>query len=185
MPIMRILVFVLMIFMPVTCWSANLYYSLDVHINPAERKITGTGRLKADTRMSIDLSVRNLRGLKINGNDVPRAADENIKLEMTSGKEIMISYEAIFPEKGINFIDENNVVLIDNWYPRPDDLVEYALSVTLPENFIAISESDSVTVEKHGKTETFSFRFDYPLDSLHLAASTRYILKKDRYNDIV
>jgi aminopeptidase N len=185
MSIMRILVFVLMIFMPVTCWSANLYYSLDVHINPAERKITGTGRLKADTRMSIDLSVRNLRELKINGNNVPRVADENIKLEMTSGKEIMISYEAMFPEKGINFIDENNVVLIDNWYPRPDDLVEYALSVTLPENFIAISESDSVTVEKHGKTETFSFRFDYPMDGLHLAASTRYILKKDRYNDIV
>ncbi len=185
MPIMRKLVFVLMIFMPVTCWSANLYYALDVHINPAERKITGTGRLKADTRMSIGLSVRNLRELKIDGNDVPRDADENIKLEITSDKEIMISYEAIFPEKGINFIDESNVVLIDNWYPRPDDLVEYALSVTLPENFIAVSESESVIVQKHGKTETFAFQFDYPLDGLHLAASTRYILKKDRYNDIV
>jgi uncharacterized iron-regulated protein len=182
---MRKLVFVLMIFMPVTCWSANLYYALDVHINPAERKITGTGRLKADTRMSIGLSVRNLRELKIDGNDVPRDADENIKLEITSDKEIMISYEAIFPEKGINFIDESNVVLIDNWYPRPDDLVEYALSVTLPENFIAVSESESVIVQKHGKTETFAFQFDYPLDGLHLAASTRYILKKDRYNDIV
>jgi len=182
---MRKLVFVLMIFMPVTSWSANLYYALDVHINPAERKITGTGLLKADTPMSIGLSVRNLRELKVDGNDVPRAAYENINLEMTSGKEIMISYEVIFPEKGINFIDENNVVLVDNWYPQPDDLVEYALSVTLPENFIAVSESESVIVQKHGKTETFAFQFDYPLDGLHLAASTRYILKKDRYNDIV
>ncbi|MGB6011299.1 MAG: ChaN family lipoprotein [Desulfobacterales bacterium] len=185
MIIMRKLVFVLMICMPVTSWSANLHYALDVHINPAERKITGTGRLKADTPMSIGLSVRDLRELKIDGNDAPRTADENIQLTIKSGKEIMISYEAVFPEKGINFIDENHVFLIDDWYPLPDDLVEYALTVTLPENFIATSESESVTVQKHGKTETFVFQFNYPLDGLHLAASTRYILKKDRYNDIV
>lgn len=185
MPIIRQLVFVLMMCLPATGWSANLYYALDVQINPGERKISGTGRLKGDGPMNIDLSVRNLRKLKINGNDVLRTADENVELTLESGQEITISYDAGFPEKGINFIDENHLVLIDNWYPRPDGLVEYALTVSLPENFIATSESDSVTVEKHGKTETFTFRFDYPLDGLHLAASTRYILTKDRYNDIV
>ena len=185
MPMMRKLVFVFMIFLPVTGWSANLYYALDVHINPAEQKITGTARLKANARMNIGLSVQNLRELKIDGNDALRTADENIKLTVESGKEIIITYEAVFPEKGNNFIDENHVVFIDNWYPHPDYLVEYALSVTLPENFIVTSESESVTVQKHGKTETFVFQFNYPLDGLHLAASTRYILKKDRYNDIV
>jgi len=76
------------------------------------------------------------------------------------------------------------VFLIDNWYPRPDVLVEYDLAVTLPENFIATSEAESVTIHKHGKTNTFKFQFNHPLDSLHLAASTRYVLKKDQYNNI-
>jgi uncharacterized iron-regulated protein len=171
--------------MPLTGWSANLYYTLDVQIHPGERKITGTGRLKADSRMDLGLSVRNLRELKIDGNDAPRTADEDVRLTLKKGQEITISYQGAFPEKGINFIDEDHVVLIDNWYPCPDDLAAYALTVTLPENFIATSESESVTVQKHGRTKTFAFRFDYPLDGLHLAASTRYILKQDRYNDIV
>ncbi|MBW2266690.1 MAG: ChaN family lipoprotein, partial [Deltaproteobacteria bacterium] len=50
--------------------------------------------------------------------------------------------------------------------------------------FIATSEAESVTIHKHGKTKTFGFQFNHPLDGLHLAASTRYVLKKDQYNNI-
>ena len=41
-------IFIFLVCLPVTAWSANLQYALDVKINTYEPKITGTARLKAD-----------------------------------------------------------------------------------------------------------------------------------------
>ena len=174
---MRKLLFLLIVCLPATAWSAHLHYALDVQINPNEHKITGTARINAYADIKMGLCVRNLRELKVDGVANLTAADDSINLSVPGGKEIIISYEALFNQKGTNFIDKENVFLMDNWYPRPNVLVEYDLAVTLPENFIATSESESVTIQKHGKTKTFDFKFNHPLDSLHLAASTRYVLK--------
>ena len=176
--------FVLMICLPVTGWSANMQYTLDVQINTTEQKITGIARLKADADIKIDLFVQNLKVLNLDGGDIANATGDILHLSLQSGKEIKIRYEAFIDESRVNFIDKNHVFLTSGWYPQPDDLVEYALSVTLPENFIAISESESVTIQKHGRTKTFVFEFEHPLDSLHLAASNRYVKKKDRYKNV-
>ena len=181
---MKRMVFLLIVFLPVTGWSANIKYALDVQINNAEQKIIGTARLKADDNIKIDLSVRNLQGLKVNGKIIDYTADDHLDLSLQNDQEIIISYEARFNEKGINFIDKDNVFLISGWYPQPDDLVEYTLSVTLPENFIAISESEYTTIQKLGRAKKFLFEFNHPLDSLHLAASNSYIQKKDRYKNV-
>jgi len=174
----------LIVCLPATGWSANLDYALEVQINPHERKITGTARIKAYADMKINLIVLNLHKLKVDGSADLNTTDGSINLTVQDGQTIIISYEAMFNQKGTNFIDKENVFLIDNWYPRPNVLVVYDLVVTLPENFIATSESESVTIQKHGKTKTFDFKFNHPLDSLHLAASTRYVLQKDQYNNI-
>jgi aminopeptidase N len=229
---MRKLLFLLIVCLPATGWSANLDYALEVQINPHKRKITGTARIKSYADMNINLMVRNLHKLKVDGSIDVNAADDSINLTMQKGQKKIISYEATFNPKGTrshlknrilaqgqgrtefqpagilkyvedlkrgpnteigkkdffeiasNFIDTENVFLIDNWYPHPNVLVTYDLAVTLPENFIATSESESVIIQKHGKTKTFDFKFNHPLDRLHLAASTRYVLKKDRYNNI-
>jgi aminopeptidase N len=181
----KFLFFLLIACFPATGWSAHLQYALGVQITPRERKITGTARIQAYADMKINLSVHNLRELNVDGVANVTTADDSINLSVQAGKEIIISYEALFNQKGANFIDKDNVFLMDNWYPRPNVLVEYDLSVTLPGNFIAISESESVFIQKHGKTKRFDFKFNHPLDSLHLAASTRYVLQKDHYNNIV
>ena len=182
---MRKFLFLLIVCFPATGWSAHLDYTLGVQITPYERKITGTARIKAYADMEINLNVRNLHELNVNGAANVTTAHDSINLSVQAGKEIIISYEALFNQKPTNFIDKDNVFLMDNWYPHPNVLVEYDLSVTLPENFIAISESESVFIQKHGKTKRFDFKFNHPLDSLHLAASTRYVLQKDHYNNIV
>lgn len=173
-----------MICLPVTAWSANMKYTLDVQINTAEQKITGIARLEADADIKIGLFVQNLQGLKVDNSTVANTSDDYLNLSLQSGHEVVLNYEVRIDEKSINIIDDENVFLTADWYPQPDFLAEYALSVTLPESFVAVSESESVTVQQHGKTKTFDFKFNHPLDSLHLAASTRYVLKKDRYNDI-
>lgn len=184
MHIMKKLILVFIVCVPVTGWSANLQYTLDVKINPASHKITGHARLKADTDRQIILSVFNLNKLKVDGNEVNTDIDKTINLKARRGKEIRISYEALFIDNKTNFIDKENVILLENWYPQPNVLSEYAFSVTLPNNFVAVSESEETTIKKQNKTKTFNFQFNHPLDALHLAASTRYILKKDSYNNI-
>ena len=182
---MRTLVFLLIVCFPATGWSAHLQYALGVQISPHEGKITGTARITAYADMKLNLSVRNLRELNVDGVANVTTAHGSMNLSVQAGKEIIISYEALFTQKGTNFIDKDHVFLMDSWYPRPNVLVEYDLVVTLPENFIAISESESVFIQKHGKTKRFDFKFHHPLDRLHVAASTRYVLQKDYYNNIV
>ncbi|PLX54055.1 MAG: hypothetical protein C0611_02045, partial [Desulfobacteraceae bacterium] len=181
---MKKLLFVLMIFLPVTAWSANMKYTLDVQVNTAEQKITGIARLKADADIKLDLSVQNLKGLNLDGGDIANATGDVLHLSLQSGKEVKIRYEVLINESRINFIDKDHVFLTSGWYPQPDDLVEYRLSVTLPEKFIAISESERTTIQRQGRTKTFVFEFNHPLDSLHLAASNRYVQKKDRYKNV-
>jgi aminopeptidase N len=181
----KFLFFVLIVCFPATGWSAHLHYALGVQITPHERKITGTAHIKAYANMKINLNVRNLRELNVDGVATVTTAGDSINLSVQPGKEIIISYEALFKQEGTNFIDKDHVFLMDNWYPRPNVPVEYDLSVTLPENFMAISESESVSIQKHGKTKRFDFKFNHPLDSVNLAASTRYVLQKDRYKNIV
>ena len=183
MSLMKKIVIVLIVCMPVTVWSGNLHYALDIQINTSEQEIIGTARLKSDTDKKIGLSIRNLREIKVNGSPVNNTADERINLTVQRGEEIIIRYSASFADKGMNLIDKDHVFLTQEWYPRPDLLTHYALAVTLPDNFIAVSEAESVTIQKQGQTKTFNFQFNHPLDALHLVASTRYGLKKDKYNN--
>jgi len=184
MLMMRAMVFLFIFCLPVTAWSANMKYLLDVQIDSNEQKIIGTARLKADVDIKLDLAVQNLRGLKVNDKTIDQSVDDHLSLSLQKDKEVVINYEATFNEKGINLIDKDNVFLISGWYPQPDDLFEYTLSVTLPENFIAISESERTTIQKKGSAKTFLFEFNHPLDSLHLAASNCFVQKNDRYKNV-
>jgi len=181
---MKKLLFILIICLPVTAWSANMQYMLDVQINTTEQKITGIARLKADADIKLDLSVQNLKVLNSDGGGITNATGDILHLSLQSGKEITIHYEVLINKSRINFIDKDHVFLSSGWYPQPDGLVKYMLSATLPENFIAISESEYTTVQKKDRARIFMFEFNHPLDSLHLAASNRYVQKKERYKNV-
>jgi uncharacterized iron-regulated protein len=184
MTLIKMMIFLVLICLPVTGWCANLKYDLDVNINTIDDKMIGHARLRSDIDRQIRLSVFNLHQLKVDGHVVNTNNDQTISLTLPRGKEVVITYEALFNDKQTNVIDKEHVFLTEKWYPQPNVLAEYALSVTLPQHFIAVSESEAVTIQKHGKTKTFYFQFNHPLDALHLAASTQYVLKKDRYGDI-
>lgn len=181
---LRLLILIMLVCLPMSSWSATIHYALDVRIDIKNKKITGTALLKAETNKQIWLSVRNLQELNVDGNPIISTADDSIRLTVEKGQVKSISYEAQLTSKGGNFIDQNNVFLTKDWYPQPDVLVNYALSVTLPKYFIATSEAEAVTIQEKGETKTFSFQFKHLLDTLSLAASTRFVLRKDFYNHI-
>jgi aminopeptidase N len=181
---MKNLVFFLMIFLPATSWSANLQYALDVKVNTAEKKIFGIASLKASEALKLDLDVRNLKILNVAGANIVDSTNDILRFAMEKGSEIKISYEALIRENRNNFVDNDNVFLTADWYPQPDVLAEYAFTVTLPDNFTAVSEFEFVGVQKHDSSTTIAFEFSHPLESLHLAASSRWVRKKDRYKNI-
>jgi len=107
----KFLFFVLIVCFPATGWSAHLHYALGVQITPHERKITGTARIKAYADMKINLNIRKLRELNVDGVAKVTSADGSINLSVQAGKEIIISYEALFNQKGTNFhLTKNNCV---------------------------------------------------------------------------
>lgn len=81
-------------------------------------------------------------------------------------------------------MDGRGISLIGVWYPQPDQMCNYHLTVTLPDGYEAISEAETIEkTTKDGQT-IFSFTFAHPLDCIHLVATNRYTVVQDHINDI-
>jgi hypothetical protein len=137
--------------------------------------------IKAAANQTLRLNVENLSQLTVDGKGL--STDEG-HITLDVDQELVIHYQALLNQKPLHFVDQDNVFLTGHWYPQPDVLAEYALSVTLPSGFIATSEADSVKIQETETASTFSFQFNHPLDSLNLAASKNYVLKTDAYKNI-
>jgi hypothetical protein len=136
----KMIILVLFICLPEAVQSAPLHYALDIKVDIKEKSITGTARIMADAPIEISLFVQHLKNVKVNGNPAGPLVDDTLTLSLQKHDEILIRYEASFLDQKNNFFDPNNVFLNESWYPRPDMLARYSLSVTLPKDFLATSE---------------------------------------------
>jgi aminopeptidase N len=180
----KMIILVLLICLPTAVQSAPLHYALSIEVDTKGRTIAGTALITVDAQKEISLFVQHLKNVTVNGNPASRSIDGALSLSLQKNTEIVIRYDASFQNSTTNFFDQNNVFLNELWYPRLDTLARYSLSVTLPKDFLATSEADAITVTEHGKSKTFRFQFDHPLDTLHLAASNQYVLKTEYHNRI-
>ncbi len=67
-------------------------------------------------------------------------------------------------------VSEQGVSLTGNWYPAIDGLAYYKLTAIVPDNFIAISEADEITLKKTASGKEYSFIFPHPLTGIDLVA---------------
>jgi uncharacterized iron-regulated protein len=171
-------------FLPLTGWSMDIHYFLHVQIDLQNQLLTGMARLYANDNLNLTLTLKNLSNIQVNDQDIT-VVDNNLVLPIQRGKEVIITYQAILNDKSLHFVNSENVFLTGNWYPQPDKLVEYTLSVTLPKDFLANSVAETLTVKTTEKYSTFTFEFPYPLDTLSLAASKNYVFKTANYKDVV
>ena len=184
MQLLKILIYLILLTIPVAGWGSELKYVLDVRIDPSTERLSGTANIYSSTPAETHLSVGNLSNIYVNGKPIAPAADGTIRVKLIKEKPTIIQYEAIFEGSSLGLIEAENIFLMGGWYPMPRELTRYTLSVTLPRNFTAVSETDSVSVAVSEDQATHLFHFDYPLDSLHLAASSNYVVKKIDHNDI-
>jgi len=184
MKFIKIIILMLLSFSPLTVWCSDLNYKLEVDVNIKNGTIHGKALLNVRADTEVGFSVNNLLNLNINGNPPPRLKDGKFFLTLKKGVETEISYTTRFQESASGLINKNYIILMNHWYPIPDILAEYRLFVTLPKDFIGVSEAETVSTTLTGNIKSYEFQFDHPLDQLHLVASTEYIVQKSKYNNI-
>jgi aminopeptidase N len=180
----KTLIYLIILSIPASVWGSELTYVLDVRIDPPGGAIHGTANIYGSPMSETRLTVRHLSNIRVNGKQAEPAEDDTILVKTGQGRPTVIQYQAHFDGSAGNIIDAANVFLMRGWYPAPQNLARYTLSITLPRAFKAVSEADHVSVAYSDNLSTHLFHFDHPLDSLHLAASSNYVVKKTDHNGI-
>jgi len=78
---------------------------------------------------------------------------------------------------------QQNIDLINAWYPRILGLSRYNLSVRCPKGLVPVSEGDHIIIEGAGREKVYNFIFPYPRKEVTLAIG-RYIRKSKDINGI-
>jgi aminopeptidase N len=166
-------------------------YTLEVSFNIATSEITGIASIpiKEGEEIKLDKGKLNVLYITLNKEKVDFSSHaETLRIQPSRGGMIEIGFEGIFklPETGgtSNLIDGRGIFLTGTWYPKPLQMCNYHLTVTLPEGGEAISEAESIDkTRKDGRT-MFSFHFPHPLDSITLIATDRYRKVEDRFSGV-
>ncbi|MGO9612293.1 MAG: M1 family metallopeptidase [Dissulfurispiraceae bacterium] len=172
-------------------------YDLDVSIDVSHSKINGTARVvfQSGQELLFKTGTLNIIVITMDGKPVHfNRHDDTVSVRSEIAGAIEIQYEGLFggpppSNNGRDYsgqvtIGKKGVFLTGTWYPRIEGLCTFDLKATLPEKFIAISESESTkeTME-HGKA-VFAFHFPHPVDRISLIATDRFIVSKDSFHGI-
>ncbi len=86
-------------------------------------------------------------------------------------------------DMAVNFIGTQGAVLLDGWCPIMEGPAYYELKATIPAEFKAISEADSVKTESRAGARIYTFKFPHPRTGISLVAGPYQVTQK-RYKDI-
>ena len=184
MQLTRKIILLLLILVPVSGWCADLQYALIVEIDPAKKMIAGTARLTSPSNRNIRLNVAHLHNVAVEPAAVLNQSKQVLEIKLSKDSTTQISFQALAPDLQNAFVDNDHVFLWGHWYPKPVSLAVYRLQVQLPVGFKAVSEANAITRETSSLSTQFTFSFDHPVDGVHLAASNRFVIKRDYFRGI-
>ncbi len=174
----------LILLIPVSGFCTDLYYALEVDIDPARQVISGTARISSHIDREVTLGIANLRNLTVHSGRVITQSEKTMVMKVARGIETRISFQVFSKDIKGSFMDAEHVFLTGHWYPLPSSLAEYQLTLSLPHEFIAVSEAETIHREQSGSIATYTFRFQHPVDAVHIAASSRFTVQRDYYQGI-
>lgn len=164
--------------------SAQIHYQLDVQIEPAKQLLQGQIRLQADAATRLQLHLPAVQSLTLNG-AAQKREQVVLDLALAARVPVQLTYSMKLENNGYNLITSEHVFLMDgNWYPQPQQSVQYQFSALLPATFAANSEADRIQVSQQGNQRLFAFDFPYPLERLTLNASSQYVYASETYKGI-
>ncbi len=176
---------------------AVLEYDLSVSFDIPSSRILGLATIHVSGDREIVLTNGALVILQVTLNDRKidmQARDGILRVKPTEGGALTIRYEGVFRGSGSSrerkdsaeqsIIDARGITLSGMWYPKPEGLSRYRLTVTLPQGYEALSEAESIEKHAKGDNREFLFHFDRPLDGIDLVASNRLEVIQDRVSDV-
>jgi len=107
-----------------------------------------------------------------------------INVLLRRGKPFVLEYSYTPKKDSPNFIGDKFIYLMEGWYPIPNRYAIYNFSASLPSGFVAVSEAEQIKKQKKENQTTFNFIFPYPVDKVHLIASTDFVVQSTKYKDI-
>jgi len=173
------MILLLILLAPAPGWCTGLQYALSVDIDPAKKIISGSARLTAQANQNLSLNIAHLRQVETQSGAILRQSEQRLEIKLLKGTTTHIKFEAVARDLQNAFLDADHVFLWGHWYPRPDSLAIYQLQVQLPSGFEAVSEANTILRDTSGAKTQYRFKFDHPVDGVHLAASNRFVIKRD------
>jgi hypothetical protein len=161
---------------------------LDVIVDPATSKVTGTMNIMAEKGRELTIYRNNARfkefvvpGLK---KDIGKEKGEDPLVIRYEGP-IQLKYEIAIENSEDNILNDQEIVLKTGWYPVVDGFNTYEVHAMLPKGFVAISEGDTVEMYQHDDKALLISRIDRPYsDAITLVASKRFVVSHDVLDDI-
>ncbi len=184
MPTIQKLILACLLTIPANGLCADLRYALDVHIDPVRQVISGTARISSQRDREVTLGIANLRNLTVHSGRIITQSEKTMVMKVAKGIETRISFQVFSTDMTGSFMDAEHVFLTGHWYPLPSSLAEYQLTLSIPHEFVAVSEADTIHREQSGSIATYTFRFQHPVDAVHIAASSRFTVRRDYYQGI-
>ena len=170
-------------------------YELKVRVSPEKHSIEGRAIITVPEGIKAHILSGGLtiKGLRINGiEQEPDTNDSLKKIEDYTGKKVIeIQYSGLFQSgtpreniqnagvTGTNAIDVSGVMLLSGWYPELSVPCIYQLTVDIPPDYDAISESDSEIVTLNDTIKTVTFNFPHPVPGITLVAGRYHVIEED------
>ncbi|OUD15292.1 ChaN family lipoprotein [Thioflexithrix psekupsensis] len=173
----------LLLILPIFAFATPLQYELTVEIDPAQGRLTGHVRLHSETDRIVELAINPDTHFLTKNPDWVHLVS-HLAIPLTAGKAVTFSYHVLLTTDQYNWVDDRHLVLIHNWYPKPNTLTQYQFTARLPEGFVANSEADEIIERSDACQTEFTFIFPHPRTELHLVASKDYIYETADYNGI-
>ncbi len=159
-------------------------YRLSVSFDLKGNLMRGTAAITLPEAGDTTVSPGNLRIISVTLNGSPVDYKTKGKLFKVADRGTLeIQYEGTFKGEqesrenlenagvvSTGVVSERGVSLTGNWYPAISGLAYYKLTALVPDNFIAISEADEISLKKIASGKEYSFVFPHPLTGIDLAA---------------
>ncbi|GAB4390930.1 MAG: hypothetical protein Kow0025_26320 [Thermodesulfovibrionales bacterium] len=155
-------------------------YELSVSFDTARSLLSGRASIHVPAGGRVDLRTRGLTitALSLDGQAIEPGPAPH-EMSFLGESRVEVSYEAVFDGSGEGgLISEDGISLTGPWYPAPEGLALYRLRATVPDGFMAVSESEETTARPTASGTEYSFGFGHPLPGVSLAAGPYVEVRK-------
>ncbi|MEC4686260.1 MAG: ChaN family lipoprotein [Nitrospirota bacterium] len=174
-------------------------YELKVRVLPESSSVEGRAKVILPDKRKAYLRTDglNIKSFRINGREYEFGEEALKALEAGEGERVVeIEYSALFKPKaeeesavnpgvsGSNVVDTTGIMLLQQWYPEFKGDFIYRLTVEVPKDFDAISESEAATVSVDNDIKTINFDFPHPLATITLVAG-EYRVQEEQFEGVL